>query len=91
LPITRRYGNDRARALVAKAEDAYDFLRACALKPVRYEKLARETEELSRSIGLEADVVPKSEVRNEIGTDLYLAAASRTVAPGCIPPNTTRG
>jgi len=87
--LTRRYGNDRARALIAESEDAYDFLGAfvaeekieCdykvvggfsgALKPMQYEKMARESEELSRSIGLKADVVPKSEVRNEIGTDLY--------------------
>ena len=87
--LTRRYGNDRARALIAESEEAYEFLGGflaeekidCdykivggfsgALKPAQYEKMARETEELRRSIGLEADVVPKSEIRNEIGTDLY--------------------
>src|SRR6185437_10040780 len=37
----------------------------------QYEKIARETDALARSIGLEAHVVPKSEVRDEIGSDLY--------------------
>jgi len=41
------------------------------VKPAQYEALARETEQLSRTIGLEADMVPKSDVRNEIGTDIY--------------------
>ncbi len=41
------------------------------VKPARYEAMARETEQLSRSVGLEAHMVPKSEIRSEIGTDLY--------------------
>lgn len=41
------------------------------VKPAQYESLARETEQLSRTIGYEAHMVPKSEVRDEIGTDLY--------------------
>lgn len=41
------------------------------VKPAQYEALARETEQLSRTIGLEAHMVPKSEVRGEIGTDIY--------------------
>jgi glycine/D-amino acid oxidase-like deaminating enzyme len=41
------------------------------VKPTHYEALARETEQLSRTIGLEAHMVSKSEVRSEIGTDLY--------------------
>ena len=41
------------------------------VKPAQYEALARETEALSRTIGYEAHMVPKSEVRDEIGTDLY--------------------
>lgn len=87
--LTRRYGNDHARSLIAESEAAYNFLGsfiaeekidcdykvvggfAGALKPAQDQKLARETDELSRSIGLEAHVVPKSEVRDEIGTDLY--------------------
>lgn len=43
-----------------------------ALKPAQYEAMARETEYLARSVGLEADMVPKSAVRDEIGTDLYV-------------------
>ena len=43
-----------------------------ALKPAQYESLARETEYLARNIGLQADMVPKSAVREEIGTDLYV-------------------
>jgi glycine/D-amino acid oxidase-like deaminating enzyme len=41
------------------------------VKPAQYEALARETEQLSRAIGYEAHMVPKSEVRDEIGTDIY--------------------
>ncbi len=41
------------------------------VKPAQYETLARETEQLSRTIGYEAHMVPKSEVRDEIGTDIY--------------------
>jgi glycine/D-amino acid oxidase-like deaminating enzyme len=41
------------------------------MKPAQYEALARETEQLARTVGIEADMVSKSEVRNEIGTDLY--------------------
>jgi glycine/D-amino acid oxidase-like deaminating enzyme len=43
-----------------------------ALKQAQFEAMARETEALSRSTGLEADIISKSEVRNEIGTDLYV-------------------
>jgi glycine/D-amino acid oxidase-like deaminating enzyme len=41
------------------------------VKPAQYDALARETEHRSRSIGLEANMVSKSEVRSEIGTDVY--------------------
>lgn len=41
------------------------------VKPAQYEALARETEQLSRTIGYEAHMVPKTEVRDEIGTDVY--------------------
>lgn len=43
-----------------------------ALKPEQYERLARETETLRKAIGLQADMVDKSGVREEIGTDLYV-------------------
>ena len=87
--LTRRYGAGPARALLAEAREAYDFLgRFIAeenidcdyaetggftgiVKPAQYDALARETEHLSRSIGLEANMVSKSEVRSEIGTDVY--------------------
>ena len=87
--LTRRYGRDRAVALIAEAREGFDFFGrfiadegidcnfvSCGgftgvTTAARYEAMARETDELSRSIGLEADMVPKSEVRNEIGTDLY--------------------
>jgi glycine/D-amino acid oxidase-like deaminating enzyme len=87
--LVRRYGPQRARAIIAEAREGFDYLGRfiadegidCNFSncggftgvttPARYEAMARETEELSRSIGLEAEMVPKSEVRNEIGTDLY--------------------
>ena len=40
------------------------------MKPAHYETLARETEQLARTTGIEADMVSKSEVRNEIN-DIY--------------------
>ena len=43
-----------------------------ALKPGQYERLARETETLRKAVGLEADMVGRDGVREEIGTDLYL-------------------
>ncbi len=36
-----------------------------------YDAMARDTEHLKRTTGLQADMVSKAEVRNEIGTDLY--------------------
>jgi glycine/D-amino acid oxidase-like deaminating enzyme len=87
--LTHRYGEKLAKALLAEAKEAYDFLGrfiadediACdyaetgaftgIVKPAQYETLARETERLSRAIGYEAHMVPKSEVRDEIGSDLY--------------------
>lgn len=53
-----------------------DFVRSGgftgALKQAQYDAMARETEALARSTGLEADMIPRAEVRNEIGTDLYV-------------------
>lgn len=87
--LTRSYGAELAKALLAEAREAYDFLGrfiaeeniACdyvetgaftgIVKPAQYESLARETEQLKQTIGYDADMVPKSEVRNEIGTDIY--------------------
>jgi len=87
--LVRRYGRERAVALIAEAREGFYYLgRFIADEGIdcnfvncggftgvttaaRYEAMARETEELSRSIGLEAEMVPKSEVRNEIGSDLY--------------------
>jgi glycine/D-amino acid oxidase-like deaminating enzyme len=87
--LARHYGATQAKALLAEAREAYDFLGrfiaeeeiACdyaetggftgIVKPAHYETLARETEQLARTTGIEADMVSKSEVRNEIGTDIY--------------------
>jgi glycine/D-amino acid oxidase-like deaminating enzyme len=87
--LARRYGRERAEALIGEAREAFEFLATflveegidCdyvrsggftgAVTVAAYDALARETEELSRSVGLDADMVSKSEVRSEIGTDLY--------------------
>jgi glycine/D-amino acid oxidase-like deaminating enzyme len=87
--LSRRYGEQTAKALLTEAREAYDFLGdfiadegiECdyaesgaftgIVKPAQYEALARETEQLSHTIGYEAHMVPKSDVRDEIGTDIY--------------------
>ena len=87
--LTRRYGGARARALLAEAREAYDFLGrfiaeeniACnyaetggftgILKPAHYDALARKTAQLTRTVGLEVHMVTKSQLRSEVGTDLY--------------------
>jgi glycine/D-amino acid oxidase-like deaminating enzyme len=87
--LARRYGQERARALIGETRAALDFLESflaeeridchyarCggftgATTQAHYEALARETEFLAASIGFDAHMVPKSEVRSEIGTDLY--------------------
>jgi glycine/D-amino acid oxidase-like deaminating enzyme len=60
---------------IAEEDIACDYAETGAftgiVKPPQYEAMARETERLSRTIGVEADMVPRSEVRNEIGTDIY--------------------
>ena len=60
---------------IAEEDIACDYAETGAftgiVKPAQYEAMARETERLSRTIGVEADMVPRSEVRNEIGTDIY--------------------
>ena len=59
------------------------------MKPAQYEALARETEQLSRTIGYEAHMVPKSEVRDEIGTDVYCGGrVIALIVLGCILPAT---
>jgi glycine/D-amino acid oxidase-like deaminating enzyme len=60
---------------IAEEDIACDYAETGAftgiVKPAQYEAMARETERLSRTIGVEADMVSRSEVRNEIGTDIY--------------------
>ncbi|MBN8927554.1 MAG: FAD-binding oxidoreductase [Rhodospirillales bacterium] len=43
-----------------------------ALKQAQYDAMARETEALGRTTGLDAVMIPKSELRDEVGTDLYV-------------------
>jgi glycine/D-amino acid oxidase-like deaminating enzyme len=87
--LSRRYGAERAKNLVAETREALDFLEAflaeeaiacdyrrCggftgATTQAHYDALARETAALRGSIGFDADMVGKAEVRSEIGTDLY--------------------
>jgi glycine/D-amino acid oxidase-like deaminating enzyme len=70
-----RQAYDFLRGFVAEENIDCDYAETGAftgiIKAAQYEALARETEQLARTIGFEADMVPKAEVRNEIGTDLY--------------------
>ena len=43
-----------------------------ALKPGQYEEMARISETLKKAIGYEFDMVERSEVRQELGSDLYV-------------------
>jgi glycine/D-amino acid oxidase-like deaminating enzyme len=60
---------------IAEEEIACDYTETGGftgiVKPTQYEAIARETEQLTRSVGIEAHMVSKSEVRREVGTDLY--------------------
>jgi glycine/D-amino acid oxidase-like deaminating enzyme len=42
-----------------------------AARPAHYEELARQAEDLKAAVGLAFDMVPRSEQRQEIGSDLY--------------------
>jgi glycine/D-amino acid oxidase-like deaminating enzyme len=42
-----------------------------ACKPAHYEQMAQEIDEQIRATGIEAEAIPASEVRSEIGTDLF--------------------
>lgn len=70
-----REGYDFLQHFIAEEAIDCDYAESGAftgiVKPAQYEALARETEALSRATGYEAYMVPKSEVRDEIGTDLY--------------------
>lgn len=52
-----------------------DFVRSgsieAAAKPAHFERLKREQETLRAIAGFEVQIVPKSEVRSELGTDAY--------------------
>jgi len=48
-----------------------------AYTPEHYDTLGRELEVLRKEVGYEADMVPRAEQRNEIGTDFYYGAQLR--------------
>ncbi len=56
-----------------------DFRRAgrvhAAHTPAAYEELARDTEGLRRTEGIEVEMIPQAEQRRELGTDVYHGAA----------------
>lgn len=56
-----------------------------ASAPRDYERLAREAEMLSRTLGIEAYAVPRSEQRSVLGTDFYHGGAVRTDIGGLHP------
>lgn len=43
----------------------------CASRPLDYDAMSRELDELQAATGLEAEMVPKSRVRDEIGSDAF--------------------
>jgi len=88
--LTKRYGRDRALALMREARAAQGWLEAfiaeegiaCdyarsggfagALRPTQYEAMARDLETVRKALGDDGEMVPKAEVRREVGTDLYV-------------------
>jgi glycine/D-amino acid oxidase-like deaminating enzyme len=46
-----------------------------AFRPAHYERLGREIDSLKKAVGLEAEMVPKSEQHREIGSDFYHGGA----------------
>ena len=66
-----------------------DFARSgrfrCASRPAHYERMARETEGLVAATGIEAEAVPRSGVRGEIGTDRFYGGIRYQIDAGLHP------
>jgi len=66
---------DFVRELIAKESIDCEFHRSgrfrCASRPAHYEQMARELVPLIETTGVEAEAVPASRVREEIGTDRF--------------------
>lgn len=63
------------KALIEEEQIDCDFRRAgrfrCASRPAHFDQMSRDLEPLVAATGIEAEVVPKSRIREEIGTDLF--------------------
>jgi glycine/D-amino acid oxidase-like deaminating enzyme len=64
---------------------------AGASTPAAYEKLAREAEMLSRTLGIEAYAVTRTDQRSVLGTDYYFGGAVRMDIGGLHPAKLHRG
>lgn len=66
---------DFVRDLVREENISCDFRRTgrfrCASRPAHYEAMARDLGPLVETTGIEAEALPASRVREEIGTDLF--------------------
>lgn len=57
----------------------------CASQPSHYEQLARDLEPLVAATGIDAEMVPKNRVREEIGTDRFHGGVRYSIDAGLQP------
>lgn len=66
-----------------------DFRRSgrfrCASRPAHYEQMARDLEPLIEATGIDAEMVPKENVRDEIGTDRFHGGVRYSIDAGLHP------
>lgn len=66
-----------------------DFRRSgrfrCASRPAHYEQMARDLEPLVQATGIDAEMVPRKNVRDEIGTDRFYGGVRYSIDAGLHP------
>ncbi len=101
--LARRFGKDRADAIILEAkaarDDLYRFIAekeidcdfklvgrfAGAMSARQYEALARESDYLSKNLGIEAHAVAPADMHRHIATDIYCGGSVRMDIGGLHP------
>lgn len=77
---------DTVEKLVSEESIDCDFTRTgklnLAAKPAHYERLARTHEALAEMVGYETHLIPKKDIRSEIGSDHYYGAMADPLGAG---------